>query len=236
MAQTVVAVFDTHAAAVHGVEELRMAGFQPPQISILAPDAREVEGYADELGIRVVQAGGLGVAAGGVLGGLAGWLAGLTGLLIPGAGIVVAAGPFVSAVMGAVGGASLGGFVGALVGMGLPHQAAEEYHRALQEGRAIVVVHPGASYINAEIALNRAHPVGLHHYDEQIGADPGWDFTSRAAHPVSTEPAGRVAPAAPDRSLSPADNAEAIEGQQGMLDTQYLDDAELRPIGGRTDS
>jgi hypothetical protein len=236
MAQTVVAVFDSHAAAVQGVEELRREGFQPPQISILAPDPREVEGYADELGVRVVQAGGLGLAAGGVLGGLAGWLAGLTGLLIPGAGIVVAAGPFVSAIMGMVGGASVGGFVGALVGMGLPHQAAEEYHRALQEGRAIVVVHPGANYIDAEIALNRAHPVGLHHYDEQIGADPGWDFTSRSADPGATDPMGRVELAAPDRSLSPADNAEAIEGQQGMLHTQYLDEAELRPIGGRADT
>jgi len=239
MAQTVVAVFDTHTAAIHGVDELRRAGFQAPQISILSPDPREAEGYADELGVRVIQAGGLGVAAGGVLGGVAGWLAGLTGLLIPGAGIVLAAGPFAGALVGAVSGASLGGFIGALVGLGLPRHAAEELDRALREGQTIVVVHPGGSFIEAEVALNRAQPIGLHHYDEQIGANPEFDLSPglpTAPHAWLSNPTGRVEPADPDRVRSPADVTAAVEGQQDMLHTQFLDEVELRPIGGRADT
>jgi hypothetical protein len=172
MAETVVAVFSTHSAAIHGVEELRREGFQPDQISILAPDTREAEGYSEELGVRVIQAGGVGVAAGGVLGGLAGWVAGLAGLAVPGAGLVIAAGPLAAALVGLIGGASVGGFVGTMVGLGLPHGTAEEFHRALREGQTIVVVHAGTDYPLAEAALARAEPFGLHHYDERLGADP----------------------------------------------------------------
>lgn len=173
MAETVVAVFASHSGAIHGVEALRSEGFRPDQISILVPDPREVEGFGDEVGVRVIQAGSLGLAAGGLLGGLAGWFAGLTGLLIPGSGLIVAAGPLASTLVGAVGGASVGGFVGTLVGLGLPKHAAEQYAHALREGQTLVVVHPDGEFGLAEHALHRAHPSGLHHYQERIGAEPG---------------------------------------------------------------
>jgi hypothetical protein len=237
MAQTVVAVFDSHTGAIHGVEELRRAGFQPSQISILAPDPREAEGYAEELGIRVIQAGSLGLAAGGILGGVAGWLAGLTGLLVPGAGIILAAGPFAGALVGAMGGASLGGFVGALIGLGLPAHAAEEFDRALREGQTLLVVHPSGNFIGAEVALNRAHPLGLHHYDEAIGAEVESELDLSPGLPRPPHaPTGRVELAAPDHTLSPAGNVAAVEGQQSMLHDQYLDEADLRPITGRADT
>jgi len=172
MAETVVAVFGSHTAAIHGVEALRFEGFRPDQISILVPDPREAEGFGEEVGVRVIQAGSLGLAAGGLLGGLAGWFAGLTGLLVPGGAVIVAAGPIASALVGAIGGASVGGFVGGLVGLGLPQHAAEEYERALREGHTLVVVHPEGEYGLAERALNRAHPHGLHHYSQRIGAAP----------------------------------------------------------------
>jgi hypothetical protein len=165
----VVAVFGSHDAAIQGVEALRAEGFRPDQISILVPDPREVEGFGDEVGVRVIQAGGMGAAAGGLLGGLAGWFAGLTGILLPGGAIILAAGPLAGALVGAVGGASVGGFVGALVGLGLPKQAAEQYARALREGRTLVVVYPDGEFGIAEHALNRARPAALHHHQERIG-------------------------------------------------------------------
>jgi heat induced stress protein YflT len=170
MAETVVGVFDTHRQAIHGVEELRGEGFRPEQISIFAPDPREVEGYAEELGVSVLQAGATGLAAGGLLGGIAGWVVGLTGLLVPGAGLVLAAGPLAGAIVGAIGGASVGGFVGLLVGLGLPRHAAEEYAREIESGRTLIFIHPeeGRSAL-AEAALARAHPLGIHHYQEPIG-------------------------------------------------------------------
>lgn len=172
MAQTVVGVFGTHGAAVHAVEELRREGFRPEQISIFAPDPREAPGYAEEMGVRVVQGGAAGAATGGIIGGLSGWLVGLTGLLIPGAGLIVAAGPIAGALVGLMGGASVGGFIGMLAGLGLPRHAAEEYNRELVAGRTLVMVHPEGEFARAELAMLRAHPLGLHHYDERIGLAP----------------------------------------------------------------
>lgn len=171
MAQTVVAVFPEHRDAVEGVEHLRASGFRPDQISILAPDPREVEGFADEIGVSVVRGGVAGSAAGAILGGLTGWLAMVTGLVVPGAGLVVVAGPVAGALLGIIGGVSVGGFFGILAGLGLPKRAAEEYSRELQQGRTLVFVHPEgdlAAVAAAEAALTRAHPLGMHHYEEPV--------------------------------------------------------------------
>lgn len=171
MAQTVVGVFGTHESAVSAVDELRREGFQPDQISIFAPDPREAPGYGEEMGVRVVQGGVSGAAAGGIIGGLSGWLVGLTGLLVPGAGLILAAGPLAGILVGLVGGASVGGFIGMLVGLGLPRHAAEEYNKELVAGRTLVIVHPNGEFARAELAMYRAHPLGMHHYDERLGGD-----------------------------------------------------------------
>jgi hypothetical protein len=42
----------------------------------------------------------------------------------------------------------------------------------MQAGRTLVVVHPEGSYAAAEAALNRALPLGLHHYQEKLGSEP----------------------------------------------------------------
>ncbi len=132
-----------------------------------------------------------------------------------------------AALVGAVGGASVGGFLGMLVGLGLPHHAAQEYERALREGRTLVIVHPDGRYFEAEAALNHAHPSGLHRYDEPIGA---------AAHPPADVAEGGIELAAPDRSLNPGDVAVAIEGQQVMGHGQYQDAADLHNPSGAKDT
>src|SRR5687767_4866753 len=104
MAQTIAGVFDEHHQAVHGVEQLRAEGFEPGEISILAPDPREVEGFADELGVSVVSGVAAGSAGGALLGAVAGWLVGVAGMAVPGAGLVVAAGPVAGALLGIIGG------------------------------------------------------------------------------------------------------------------------------------
>lgn len=231
MAQTVVGVYDTHAHAIRAVEELRREGFEPQQISIFAPDPREAPNFAEEVGVRVVQGSATGAAAGGLIGGLSGWLVGLTGLLVPGAGFVLAAGPIAGAFVGLIGGASVGGFIGMLVGLGLPRAAAEQYNHELVAGRTLVMVHADGEFGLAERAMFRAHPLGLHHYDERIG-DPS--VLKPAAEIAS--PTGRAEPAAVDRSFNPGDVATAIEGQSQMGHTQYLDEENLRPVGGRSDT
>jgi hypothetical protein len=225
MAQTVIGVFDTHARAVQGVEELRAEGFPAGQISIFVPDPREVEGFADEVEVTLLEAGAVGVAAGGVLGGLSGWLIGLAAIAVPGAGALIAAGPVVGAIVGALSGASLGGFLGLLAGLGLPKHAAEEYSRLLEEGRTLVIVHSGDRYAIAEAALNRARPLGIHHHEEAIGA-------AGSAGDAGGGHGSRIELAAPDDTRTPADTAVAIEGQRTQSHEQRLDNADLRPADG----
>jgi hypothetical protein len=228
MGDTVGAVFASHEDAMHGIGELRTAGFRADQVTVFVPDPREAEGFADELGASVVRAGAVGITAGGVLGGLAGWLVGLTSLAIPGVGVIVAAGPLVGALIGAVEGASLGGFLGMLLGLGMPHHAAEEYDRELREGRTLVFVEAGADYGLAEQALYHARPLSLRHYAE--------GFAATSAAPPAPPDLPRVEPAAPDSARTPADMAEAVDGQRVMGHTQYLNEPDLRSTPGTTDT
>ena len=224
--RTVVAVFDTHERAMGAVDELRRSGFTADDISVFAPDPREIEGFADELGIRVLQSSG----AGAVLGGL---LTAAAVLLVPGIGAVVAAGPVAGALLGAIGGGALGGFVGTFVGLGMPRHAAEEYARELRQRRTLVFVHADERHPDAEAALWRAHPVGLHHYDESLARELQPErAVAKPSHDALHNPTEHVEPAAPDRSRTPADVAGAIEGQEVLGHTQWLDEADLHHQGG----
>lgn len=167
MSQTAVGVFESHELAVQAVNELRREGFRGDQISIFAPDPGEEPEYAEELGVSVVQGSAAGAVAGGLIGGISGWLVGLSTLLIPGVGAIVAAGPLAVAAVGVIGGASVGGFIGMLVGLGLPKHAAEEFNRELLAGRTVVIVHTEGLFAKAELAMLRAKPLGLHHYEEE---------------------------------------------------------------------
>jgi hypothetical protein len=225
MAHLVVGVFDTHEKATHGIEELRGTGFSPAQISIFAPDPREVDGFADELGVRLAQGTIGGAAAGGIVGGLGGWLLGLTALTIPGAGVVLAAGPVVGAIMGMVGGSVLGGFIGILVGLGIPRHAAEEYNRELLASRTLVIVHAGDLFADAELALNQAGALGIRRYEEELPSGKHSEVVFRGPIPDSTE---HVKLAAPD--------SEGVEaGRTTEPDDQSLDDADLVAPRGRVD-
>ncbi|MGB9244201.1 MAG: hypothetical protein WCC03_12675 [Candidatus Acidiferrales bacterium] len=74
-----------------------------------------------------------GAGSGAVLGGTLGLLAGIGALAIPGVGPLIAAGP-VMAALAAVGvGGAVGGFTGALIGLGIPEYEAKRYEGRLQE-------------------------------------------------------------------------------------------------------
>ena len=68
-----------------------------------------------------------GVSTGAVLGGALGWLAGIGALAIPGIGPIIAAGPFMGAIVGVSMGGAVGGVTGALIGMGIPEFEAKRY-------------------------------------------------------------------------------------------------------------
>jgi len=70
-----------------------------------------------------------------------GWLAGIGAIAIPGLGPFIAAGPILAALSGAAVGAAVGGFSGALVGMGIPEIEAKQFEAKLRNGNILISVH-----------------------------------------------------------------------------------------------
>ena len=84
-----------------------------------------------------------GAATGGAIG-IAGVIAGLSSILIPGFGAVLAAGPILTTIGGAVVGANsgAGGLKPALMEIGVPEDEAERYSKDVEDGRILVFLHP----------------------------------------------------------------------------------------------
>jgi hypothetical protein len=76
-----------------------------------------------------------------VIGGALGWLVGIGALAVPGLGPFIAAGPIMAALAGVGVGGAVGGFTGALVGLGIPEYEAKRYQGRLEKGGILVSVH-----------------------------------------------------------------------------------------------
>jgi hypothetical protein len=133
----VVGIFDDSARAEAAIRELLSAGFKEVGIgfAMRQPSGQGggAKGRERGSGLGTLVRGYTGAAAGGVLGGLLGLA---ISAALPGIGPVFAAG----AVGRVLGDAYVGGLVGALVGMGISHEEAVNYHRQLQAGRTLLVV------------------------------------------------------------------------------------------------
>lgn len=138
MAKTVVCTVNSVDQAETIVDELRGAGFQSEDISILAPDKETQQELDVENTTKSPEAAATGMTAGGIVGGALGWLAGIGSLAIPGAGPFVAAGPIMSALSGAAIGGTVGGIAGALIGLGLPEYEAKIYANKVQQGSILI--------------------------------------------------------------------------------------------------
>ena len=137
--RTVVGVFDGPNHAETALNQLRSAGFQPEQVSVVARDQGETRQMAENTGM------GEGVAAGavtgGVLGGLAGFLVGISALVIPGIGPIVGSGILLSTLAGAGLGAAAGGLIGALGEHGVPEEDARGYEEHVRQGSILLTIH-----------------------------------------------------------------------------------------------
>src|SRR5262249_47459494 len=98
-------IYPTALAADVGVDALVRAGFPIRNVSVLLSDA-----------------------------GTLGLLASLGAIAIPGLGPFIAAGPIMSALAGVGAGGAVGGFLGALTGLGIPEYEAKRYEGQVKNG------------------------------------------------------------------------------------------------------
>jgi hypothetical protein len=131
---SIVGLFSSREAAEAAIVDLIGAGFDSSRIGILLQDKGQTRQVVEEYGTR----SGETAAAGGIVGGTAGALLAATGaLVIPGLGPFIAGG-VVATILGAGGGALIGG----LIGLGIPEEEAGYYQEQVGQGRALVTVEP----------------------------------------------------------------------------------------------
>jgi hypothetical protein len=119
---------------------------------------------------RARQGAGLGAA----IGGAGGMIFSLVSLVIPGLGPVLATGPLIVALsgisgagVGAIAGASAGGFIAALNETGLATEQASAYLEGLRQGKALVAIQTeDADAERASQILKAHHPVGIGDHPE----------------------------------------------------------------------
>jgi|HubBroStandDraft_6_1064221.scaffolds.fasta_scaffold767665_2 hypothetical protein len=144
MAEKNIAVFGiyhTRDAAEEAVNALRRVGFRNTDISALFPDNAGSKDFAHEKNTKAPEGATAGAASGAVAGGVLGWLVGIGFIAIPGIGPFIAAGPIISALAAAGALGTVGGMVGALVGMGIPEYEAKRYEGRVKHGGILLSVH-----------------------------------------------------------------------------------------------
>lgn len=147
-----VGVYDDEAKAQRIIEQFMAREFAMDMISVLG---RVHASGDDVLGIyhrstgRRIEAW---AKQGALWGAIWGLLAGAAGMFIlPGVGPVLAAGPIAEAIVGALGGAAVGGaamsgaaaathLTTAMHRLGIPEQKLDHLHRAIEDGRCLLVL------------------------------------------------------------------------------------------------
>jgi uncharacterized membrane protein len=170
----VVAVYDAHTGAEQAVKELQTFGFDMKKLSIVGKNTHAEEHVVGfyNTGDRIKAWAKTGAGAGAFWGGIWGLLFGAAFFAIPGIGPVLAAGPVVAWIVGALEGAAVVGGVGAigagLYSIGLPKDSVLEYEVALKTDRYLLMVHgTPAEAAKASEILKGTHPATLHTYPLQ---------------------------------------------------------------------
>jgi hypothetical protein len=117
------------------------AGLFAPSISVLLPENIGTHQIGTEKSSKAPEGAATGAGSGAILGGALGLLAGMGALAIPGVGPLIAAGPIMATLAGIGVGGAVGGFTGALIGLGIPEYEAKRYEGRLQKGAILLSVH-----------------------------------------------------------------------------------------------
>ena len=158
---SVVAVYPTHTEADQAVKELQRGGVDLRKFSIVGKGYHTDEhavGYYNT-GDRMMYWGKVGAFWGGFWG----LLFGSAFFMIPGLGPILAAGPVVTWIVGALEGAALVGGVSALgaglYSMGIPKDSIVKYEAALKTDQFLLIAHGTAAEVaKAKDIIETTHP------------------------------------------------------------------------------
>jgi hypothetical protein len=146
---SIVAVFAQHSGAENAVKELKDSRFDVKKLSIVGSDYHsneDVVGFYN-IGDRMKYWG----KTGAFWGGLWGMLFGAAFLVIPGIGPIIAAGPIVAWIIGALEGAALVGGISALgaglFSFGIPKDSVVKYETSIKAGKYLLIAHGTADEV-----------------------------------------------------------------------------------------
>jgi hypothetical protein len=134
-------IYRDQTTVSEAVDALKQAGFRSTDISVLFPENSGTKDFAHEKHTKAPEGAVAGASSGAIIGGALGWLAGIGALAIPGIGPFIAAGPIVAMLSGVGVGGTLGGFTGALIGVGIPEYEAKRYEGRIRNGGILLSVH-----------------------------------------------------------------------------------------------
>ena len=139
-------IYATRDGVELATNALVTSGFPLADISVLLPESLGVaEGVETGDSIGVPRSMITGAVGGAAAGGVLALMAGIGALAIPGVLPVIAAAPIVDVLagMGTVG--AIGGFAGAIIGMGIPEDEVKVHEARLKKGGILVSLHCATS-------------------------------------------------------------------------------------------
>jgi uncharacterized membrane protein len=146
MGDYVINVYENEQQAAEAIEEFKKDGYTTDEISVIANKANGLSKMTQEVKTSTMDGAIAGAATGGALG-IAGALAGLPAVLVPGLGAILAAGPVLTVLGGALVGArsSEGGLLNSLMNIGISEEDAQQYSNAVEDGKFLVILHAKSS-------------------------------------------------------------------------------------------
>jgi hypothetical protein len=140
----VLGIYSQRPAVEFALDALRQADFRNADVSILLPEHIVPMDHLPEA-TKAPEGLAAGASSGALIGGAFGWLTGVGALAIPGLGPFIAAGPILATLAGIGVGGAVGGFSGALIGLGIPEHEAKHYAGRIEQGEILLSVHCGSA-------------------------------------------------------------------------------------------
>jgi uncharacterized protein (TIGR02271 family) len=208
-------LFYSREEAESTVRDLKAAGYDMDQVSVIAKNVDQVAGHetTEKIGNKADEGAATGALTGGALGGIAGLLVGLGTLAIPGIGPILLAGAEATAIAttlaGAGIGAAAGSLIGALIGLGIPEEKAKIYSDRVGRGSFLLIV------TGTELEIDRAATIMRQHGVEEFD--------------IYDMPGAKVTDTDVDEDMRTRTAVGAMPGKGVTTDTTLIDvDEDLR--------